>query len=174
MLPTPNVDSMRGLQLSPITGHADTTTGTVRMQITLQTPVVTAWQALTAGEHTVSWLGRLDPSRITEGGRFDLWHDTDVRSRHTVLQWQHGRLLTLTWDFPEERPSRVTFALTEMTSSTVTLILQHEDLENSVAYAAGWHRHLQYLEAHLEGHDLSTDEFWTGYEDLVEYYERGS
>lgn len=39
-----------------------------------------------------------------------------------------------------------------------------------VSYAAGWHRHLQYLEAHLRGGDLPLEGFWTGYDRLVELY----
>lgn len=39
-----------------------------------------------------------------------------------------------------------------------------------MSYAAGWHRHLQYLEAHLRGGDLPLEGFWTGYDRLVELY----
>lgn len=141
------------------------------MRTALPRSVERVWQALTAGEHTISWLGRLDVDLIAEGCRFGLWHDEDVRSRHTVVQWQPRRLLTLTWEFPGERASRVTFALTGTTASTATLTVHHEDLEDAVSYAAGWHRHLEYLEAHLEGRDLSTEDFWLGYEYLVGLYD---
>lgn len=140
------------------------------MRVTLLAPVEQAWLALTDSQRTVSWLGRLDTDGIAEGGRFDLWHDETVRSRHTVTRWQSGHLLSLTWDFPEERTSRVTFTLAEEGPSTSMLTLHHEDLEDAVSYAAGWHRHLQYLHGHLQGDDLPIDDFWSGYDDLVEFY----
>lgn len=153
-----------------IAGHADTARRAARLRGDLPRSVDQVWQALTVGTHTTSWLGRLDVRSITEGSRFDLWHDEDVRSRHTVLHWQPRRLLTLTWDFPEERPSRVSFTLAETTTSGTRLTVHHEDLDDAVSYAAGWHRHLQYLEAHLRGDDLPIGDFWTGYDALVALY----
>lgn len=141
------------------------------MQLALPGPVDHAWEALTDGEHTICWLGRLDVTTITEGGVFDLWHDEGVRSRHTVLQWRPRHVLALTWDFPDEQPSRVTFTLTAANSATATLTVHHEHLEDPVPYAAGWHRHLQYLEAYLRGGALPMADFWTGYDNLVELYE---
>jgi uncharacterized protein YndB with AHSA1/START domain len=108
---------------------------------------------------------------VTSGGHFELWHDDDVRSRHAVLQWSPPRLLTLTWDFPEERRSQVAFALAEASSSAATLSVHHQGLDDVVSYAAGWHRHLHYLDAHLRGGDLPIDDFWTGYDDLVQLYD---
>ena len=157
-----------------IVGRADTARSEVRMQVMLPTPVEQAWHALTDGRRIVSWLGRLDAVAITEGGRFDLWHDQTVRSRHTVTRWRAGRVLTLTWDFPEERTSRETFTLAEESRSTTLLTVHHEDLEDAVSYAAGWHRHLEYLHDHLRGHDLPIDDFWSGYDHLIELYARGA
>ncbi|WP_307793656.1 SRPBCC domain-containing protein [Actinotalea soli] len=158
------------MRLPEIVGRADAVGGEVRMRVTLPAPVEQAWLALTDSQRTVSWLGRLDTVAIAEGGRFDLWHDKTVRSRHTVTKWHSGHLLSLTWDFPEERTSRVTFTLAEESPSTSRLTLHHEDLEDAVSYAAGWHRHLQYLHGHLRGDDLPIDDFWSGYDDLVELY----
>ena len=47
---------------------------------------------------------------------------------------------------------------------------QHDDLDDPAAYAAGWHRHLDFLAAHLAGQDLSFGDFWTGYDALVARY----
>ncbi|WP_255491720.1 MULTISPECIES: SRPBCC domain-containing protein [unclassified Actinotalea] len=158
------------MQQSPsIDGRADTAHGEVHLEVALPAATSDVWRALTDGEHTVRWLGRLD-GVVAEGVRFDLWHDEHVRSRHAVLQWEPRRLLILTWDFPEERPSRLTVALDEVAPSSTTLTLHHEDLDDAVSYAAGWHRHLEYLHAHLAGDDLPFDDFWTGYDDLVEHY----
>ncbi|VEH26717.1 Activator of Hsp90 ATPase homolog 1-like protein [Cellulomonas fimi] len=140
------------------------------MQLAAPGPVDRVWQALTDGRHTVSWLGRLNVERVVEGGHFDLWHDEDVSSRHTVVQWHPRRLLALTWDFPEEHSSRVSFGLAETSASTAMLTVHHESVDDAVSYAAGWHRHLQFLEAHLRGRDLPLGEFWTGYDDLVGLY----
>ncbi len=59
----------------------------------------------------------------------------------------------------------------QRSTGTATLTVHHEDVEDAVSYAAGWHRHLQYLEAHLRGGDLPVDDFWSGYDDLVELYD---
>ncbi len=155
-----------------VVGHADKAHGEVRVHVALPARVEDAWQALTDGQHIATWLGRLDDGTVTSGGRFALWHDDDVRSRHTVVQWQPPRLLTLTWDFPEERRSQVSFALLGAGSAATTLTVHHQGLDDPVSYAAGWHRHLEYLEAHLGGGDLPMDDFWTGYDDLVQLYDR--
>ncbi len=41
-----------------------------------------------------------------------------------------------------------------------------------VPYAAGWHRHLEFLAAHLDGHDRPWSQFWAGYDDLAARYRR--
>ena len=142
------------------------------MHLVLPTSVEQAWQALTDGGRTIRWLGRLDVGEVSDGGRFGLWHDETIRSQDVVLQWDPHRLLTLAWDFPGERPSRVTFALAGGVASPATLVVHHQDLDDPVSYAAGWHRHLQYLDAHLRGDDLPLGDFWTGYDRLVEAYEK--
>src|SRR4051794_15901878 len=50
----------RRVQASSIVGHADKAHGAVRMHVVLPTPVEDVWQALTHGEHTAKWLGRID------------------------------------------------------------------------------------------------------------------
>ncbi len=142
------------------------------MHVALPRPVEDVWQALTDRDHTAKWLGRIEVDAVASGGQFDLWHDDEVRSRHAVLQWRPPRLLTLTWDFPEERVSQVAFALAEAGSSAATLSVHHQGLDDAVSYAAGWHRHLHYLEAHLRGGDLPIDDFWTEYDELVQFYDR--
>ncbi|AEI10728.1 SRPBCC domain-containing protein [Cellulomonas gilvus] len=153
-----------------IEGRADVARGAAHLRCRLLAPSDQVWEGLTAGTRTPSWLGRLDVGSIPAGGEFTLWHDDDVRSRHRVVQWEPPRVLTLTWDFPEERPSLVTFEITETTTSEATLSVHHEGLEDAASYTAGWHRHLQFLAAHLAGQDLPAEEFWSGYDQLVEHY----
>lgn len=159
------------MQAPAIVGHVDKAHGDVRMHVALSSPVEDVWRALTDGERVARWLGRLDVDAVTSDGHFELWHDDVVRSRHAVLEWRPPHLLTVTWDFPDERASQVAFALAEADSSGATLSVHHQGLDDAVSYAAGWHRHLQYLEAHLRGDDLSIDDFWTGYDELVQLYD---
>lgn len=46
----------------------------------------------------------------------------------------------------------------------------HKGLADPVAYAAGWHQHLEYLAAHLGGQDRPFSDFWSGYDVLVARY----
>lgn len=158
---------------SPITGHADTDLGVASLRVTLPATAVHVWRALTTGGHTSAWLGRLGSDPTGPGDTFDLWHDDDVRSRHSVRVWEPPHALAVSWDFPDERPSLVAFTLAEGDSgTTATLTVHHEGLEAPVLYAAGWHRHLQLLDAHLGGHDVPVGDRWAGYDELVEHYGR--
>jgi uncharacterized protein YndB with AHSA1/START domain len=128
------------------------------------------WAALSEPRHTAAWLGRMAGAPSGPGARFELWHDDQVRSEHLVLHWDRPHLLQLSWDFPGEDPSLVTFALESPTAHTTSLRIRHEELSDPVSYAAGWHRHLDYLQAHLTGHDLPPQQFWDGFEDLLALY----
>lgn len=70
-------------------------------------------------------------------------------------------LLELTWDFPDEAPSRVTFQLDAQGAGNTLVIVEHRGLEDPASYAAGWHLHLTYLASHLTGQDLAWDDFDT-------------
>lgn len=45
-----------------------------------------------------------------------------------------------------------------------------EGLQDPWPYAAGWHRHLDHLRAHLSGQNLPMQGFWDGYDELLRLY----
>lgn len=155
-------------------GGADLVAGAVRLRYLLPASVERAWAGLTDPDHVVAWLGRLVGGPLRVGHDVEIWHDEDVRSRHTVVLCEPPHRLRMTWDFPGESTSVVLFTLTEAPGAGTRLDVLHEALEDPVSYAAGWHRHLEYLDAHLRGADRPFDDFWDGYDDLVERYRAGA
>jgi len=151
-------------------GAADPRVGRVRLTRSLPADRRTVWTALTDPERLAAWLGRLDGSLDRLGSRVRIWHEESVRSGHTVLEWSPQQSLALTWEFPDEPDSTVRFELSAGSPTNVTVT--HEGLTEPAEYAAGWHRHLDYLEAHLAGADLPWADYWTGYDDLVARHRR--
>jgi uncharacterized protein YndB with AHSA1/START domain len=161
------------MSVPPLLGRADPASGAVQLQHVLPASIGAAWEALTTPAHTITWLGRLTGAPLREGASVALWHDEHVRSDHYVLQCDPPRALRLTWDFPDESPSTVLFSVAEAAPGSTRFTVLHEGLEDPVSYAAGWHRHVEYLDAHLRGTDLSAVDFWDGYQGLVERYQEG-
>ena len=157
------------MEVTPLLGTVDREARSLHLTAQLAATPGQVWFALTRPEDLVAWLGRVEDGLPAPATRFALWHDATTCSHHTVVDWQPERLLGLTWDFPEEAESAVRFAL-EAAGDGTRLTVVHEELADPVAYAAGWHRHLEYLAAHLTGTDRPFEDFWDGYETLVERY----
>ena len=154
---------------APLLGTVDPAGRSLHLSTQLAAPPVQVWAALTRPDELAAWLGRVEHGPDAVGSRFAVEHDEDTRSQHVVTAWQPERLLAMTWVFPAEAESSVRFTL-EAAGEGTRLGVVHEELADPVAYAAGWHRHLQYLGAHLTGADRPFEHFWDGYEDLVERY----
>jgi hypothetical protein len=89
-----------------------------------------------------------------------------------VTRWQPGWVMAMTWDFPDDATSgtsAVSFALAARADRTLVRI-EHDGLTEPAGYAAGWHRHLEYLAAHLDGTDKPFEDFWDGYDALQAQY----
>lgn len=76
----------------------------------------------------------------------------------TVTRWEPPRALAFTFSEPNEGvpPSEVTFELTQE-GEKVRLVLTHRCLpsrEEMANVAGGWHMHLDFLQARLEGRTL--------------------
>ena len=78
-------------------------------------------------------------------------------------------LLAWTWEFPDEVPSRVQLAV-EHDPAGAVVTLEHEGVDDPVAYAAGWHVHLDFLAAYLQGRPRAFEDFWSDYDELVRRY----
>ena len=127
------------------------------------------WRALTEPEGLSAWLGRYDGARLGPGAEFTIWHEESVGSSHEVVEWLPPRTMSVTWDFPGESSSRVRLVV-EPDASGSTVVLEHEGIEDLVAYAAGWHVHLDFLAAYASGHPRSFEQFWVDYDQMHRRY----
>jgi hypothetical protein len=86
-----------------------------------------------------------------------------------VRELDPGRVLEYTWPHSGELESIVRFEIVPREFG-VLLVLDHRQLarDTAVEYGAGWHAHLDLLEARLAG---ETREFWDRYHELRPAYE---
>lgn len=113
------------------------------------------WSALTEPERLGRWLADVAELELRVGGRFLLrWHESDATQETdgTILALEPNRLLELNWTYPGEPDSVARFELQPDGDGTV-LILDHRGLPPGAiaGYGAGWHSHLDSLDAHLHG-----------------------
>ena len=139
--------------------------GTARVSVDVLAEPEKIWTALVRPMSLAAWLGRVVEGNPGPGPGFALEHSQGQTSRHVVRRWERPRRLAMTWNFPDEAPSTVGFDLEVLPEGTRVTVV-HENLTDPAAYAAGWHRHLQYLAAHVDGENLPWEDFWNGYDDL--------
>jgi DNA-binding transcriptional MerR regulator/uncharacterized protein YndB with AHSA1/START domain len=155
-------------------GEIDPARGLVTMRRAIPSDAASVWAMFTVPEHLGHWLGRVTDGAPGPGADFSLWHDEDTRSTHTVTVWEPVRRLDLTWDFPEEGRSTVSVELSDATEGAdddaTLLTLRHDGVADAASYAAGWHRHLDYLIAYHAGAELPPGLFWDGHADIVARY----
>lgn len=113
------------------------------------------WSALTAPERLGRWLADVAELELRVGGRFLLrWREGDgtQETDGRVLALEPNRLLELNWTYPGEPDSVARFELRPDGDGTL-LVLDHRGLPPSAiaGYGAGWHSHLDSLDAHLAG-----------------------
>jgi uncharacterized protein YndB with AHSA1/START domain len=129
------------------------------------------WSALTEPERLTRWLANVAELELRLGGRFLLvWQEDDQQTDGTVLDLEPGRVLELGWTYPDEPESAVRFELRPDGDGTV-LVLDHRGLPpRAIAgYGAGWHSHLDSLDAHLAG---GTADWSARFQELGPAYER--
>ena len=110
------------------------------------------WSALTEPERLARWLADAELD-LRLGGQFVLRFAPDDDSqvaRGEVLALEPERLLELTWLYPGESGTVVRFELRPDGDGTI-LVLDHRGLpvEAAAGYGAGWHAHLEALDAQL-------------------------
>ena len=131
------------------------------------------WSALTEPERLGRWLADVAELELRVGGRFLLrWKESDgtQETDGTILALEPGRLLELNWTYPGEPDSVARFELRPDGEGTV-LVLDHRGLPPGAiaGYGAGWHSHLDSLQAHLKGGRAD----WNArFEELGPAYER--
>jgi hypothetical protein len=92
------------------------------------------------------------PAELWRGGEFEFrFGDAETEwAAGRVLRADPPRLLELDWTFPGEPASTVRFEIHARASGAL-LVLDHSRLgrESGASYSAGWHAHLDLLEAQL-------------------------
>ncbi len=152
-----------------VIGEMDETSRRVVLRREIEAGPAIVWRALTEPAGLAAWLGRYEGPQLGPGVGFVIWHEELVCSSHAVVEWLPSRLVTVSWDFPGEMPSRVRFAVEPSTSGT-TVVLEHEGVEDLVGYAAGWHVHLDLLAEYARGHPRSFERFWDDYGEILRCY----
>jgi uncharacterized protein YndB with AHSA1/START domain len=127
-----------------------------------------AWWGLTALEALPLWLGKLTSGKFVVGSSVTIEHADGYYCTSRIRECEPGRILGMTWEFPDEPPSYVRIVLTPAGESTL-LALQHDGLGKEAAdYVPGWHTHLLYLEALLMGQPRPMADFWSTYDGLTD------
>jgi uncharacterized protein len=125
------------------------------------------WHALTDPESLRGWLGHVSRWTLARGEAYEL--DVGGRTIGRIAEIEPGRVLELTWRWGDEPESLLRLEL-EPRGDGCLLILDHRllDREHGVDYGAGWHAHLDMLEAVLGGSEV---EFTPRYRELRPAYE---
>lgn len=170
-----------------ITPEADygtvTAPGTVRIQRLLPGPIERIWAYLTDGELRRQWLAAGDMAPQA-GSSFELvWRNNELtdppghkpenfgeehRMQSRIVEFDPPRRLVFTWG----DSGKVAFDL-ERQGDKVMLTVLHEgisDRNNMLMIGAGWHMHLNVLEARAGGRE--TEPFWDGWQRLRGEYDR--
>jgi uncharacterized protein YndB with AHSA1/START domain len=165
-----------------VTGHAEVTgPGTIRLERVLPGTPERVWEYLVDPELRVTWFAG-GPIDLRPGGLVDLRYDhsrisdepvpeafLDHRETGRVTACEPPRLLAFTWrDGPTA--SHVSFELAPVAGGT-RLVLTHSRLdlpEDFTPAAAGWHAHLDMLEARVAGRPPAP--FWAAHDRLERRY----
>lgn len=122
------------------------------------------WNAISDPARVARWLARVELWEPEVGGRIvlEFGDEPEGRTELRVRELEQGRVLELDWRYPGEEASVVRFELFPHERGTL-LVLDHRSLETTAAagYGAGWHAHLDALEALLAGRDEPDDVWWS-------------
>lgn len=134
--------------------------GTLRVTWSLPFEPDLAWVAFADSEILGQWLGHPIERDLRPGGRLAIEHGEGYLSRSIVAEANPPHRLAMSWSFPDEPESKVSFTLHPSFSGTA-LDLVHRDLgELTASYGPGWITHLTYLEAAITGRPLDMEHFW--------------
>lgn len=160
---------------------------TIRFERLLPGPIERVWRYLTESDKRGEWLatGSMD---LRAGGAVDfsfvhanLSEDKIAPEKYRsgpatiglkgrILKCEPPRLLSYTWGENFDHASEVTFELTPQ-GDEVLLVVTHRLLdsgEEKISTAAGWHAHLEVLEARLRGTPVPG--FWTTHTRMEQEY----
>ncbi|MBA3365810.1 MAG: SRPBCC family protein [Actinobacteria bacterium] len=124
------------------------------------------WRALTDPASLAGWLAPVRRFELETGGRVHIDFGDGEEMHGVMRELEPYRVVEYTWDWE----SVVRFEL-EPRDDGVLLLLDHSALptEQAPSHGAGWHAHLDLLEAHLRGESI---QFAPRYEALLPMYQR--
>lgn len=143
---------------------------TARFERLYETNPEELWAALTATDRLARWFAQVDGD-LQEGGRFVIVFDPEdpsQQARGTVLECQPPRRLIVSWLIDDEPETWILVEL-EAADGVTLLTLEHSRLSPGAAagYGAGWHAHLERLEAFLVKADANGPEWGTRWSELI-------
>ena len=144
----------------------DPGTGCVAFSWWVRVPPQRLWWALTDREALPHWLGQLQRGVFDAGDVVVIEHAENYACISSIEESVPLNALAMTWKFPDEAPSRLRLTLRPELSGTVLTLVHTELAESAASYLPGWHTHLLYLEALVEGRPRCMEDFWSTYESL--------
>ncbi|HEY9553827.1 SRPBCC family protein [Allosphingosinicella sp.] len=166
-----------------------TEAGAIRFERLLPGPIERVWEYLVDPDKRRTWLAD-GPMDARAGGQFEyIWRNSELsdevdpapekyaayaehRMKGHVIEADPPRRLVHSWDESGDTPNEVIFELAEM-GDKVLFTLVHRRLSGRagmLSVGAGWHAHLDILQARLEGRDPPP--FWATHTRAEQEYER--
>lgn len=139
------------MEFGTVTNFDDS--ATVRFERLIAAPQASVWRGLTNEGLLAEWLAPTTFEPIV-AGRVVIEFGNEQKVEGSVFEIDPPRVLEYSWTFAGESDSTLRFELAASIEST-NLVLEHRLLppDQAVGYAAGWHAHLDTLQAMLEGSD---------------------
>lgn len=127
-------------------GHA-----TVRFERRLAASRREVWTALTDSSRVSAWLAPAS-LELCDGGSVKIDFGEDQQVNGTISRWEPLDAIEYSWTFSGEPDSVLLIELADEEEGTA-LVLEHRRLppDQAVGYGAGWHAHLDMLDAHVSG-----------------------
>lgn len=153
----------------PLTSY-NRDTDVVSITWTLARSAPEAWQHLTSAHHLPEWLGHARSGAFSSGDTLVVDHGDGELCTSVVEALAEDHRLSMSWEFPDEPPSRLSIVVEATVSQQDTteqclLRLRHADLGDLTrSYLPGWITHLTYFEGSLGATPLPAQAFWRLYE----------
>lgn len=134
-----------------------------------QFPVTTdqVWHAWTQGAQLSKWLGEPRLANFEVGQVVEIQHAPDYWCTCLIQRCEPGKLLIMTWKFPDENLSMLELRLIGNSTGTKISLVHSQLSDQATNYLTGWQAHLQYLEDLLCGTPRPMTDFWSFYEKLA-------
>lgn len=157
------------LSMGTITRNGDA--ATVTFERTLAASPDRVWHALTDPAALAEWLSDSDVE-LRIGGPIEVRFSDGGRMNGEITELVPNRLLGYTWREKNYGESQVRWELSSEGEATI-LRLSHTKVsaKSAPGFAAGWHHHLERLEAALAGSPRSWS--WQTFEELEAIYRAG-